>query len=119
VKLVGDFDERLGLGARYASSEDVDYILRAMREGVPGLYRPSEGFVAHPYRGHHEKAYYVGVVAVLAKHSFGGGTLPLLLRRFVLGAWLTVSGSLPPGEYIRGMRAAGHWIRHTADPVGR
>ncbi len=117
VAVVGDFDERLGLGARYASSEDVDYILRALRGGFVGVYRPSAAFVVHPYKRHHAAAYYVGVVAALSKHAFGGGTLPLLIRRIGLGTGLLLSGRLPLREYLRALRASGYWLRRSPDPT--
>ncbi len=111
IEAVGDFDELLGLGARYASSEDVDYILRALRHGIAGIYRPAEVFVEHPYKAHHPSAYYVGVVATLAKHALGGGTFFLLVRRMILGLGMTLRGSFPPAEYFQAIRAAGYWLR--------
>jgi len=116
IAVVGDFDERLGLGARYASSEDVDYILRALRHGFAGLYRPEHAFVEHPYKPHHSTAYYEGIVAALAKHARGGGTLPLLIRRFALGGGLVLGGRLAATDFFAAIRATPYWLRQRPDP---
>ena len=94
VKAVGAFDERLGLGARYASSEDLDFILRALRHRIAGVYRPAAAFVEHPYKPHSPSNYYVGIVATLAKHARGGGTFPLLIRRLIIGFGMISRGRL-------------------------
>lgn len=105
VRAVGDFDERLGLGARYGASEDSDYTIRALRLGAHGRYLP-ELQVAHPYKTHRPAEYYVGNVAVLAKHARGGVTLHSLVHRLVVGAGLVARGRLPAREYGRALLAA-------------
>jgi glycosyltransferase involved in cell wall biosynthesis len=106
VAAVGDFDERLGLGARYGAAEDTDYVLRALRLGARGAYRPREVFVAHPYKSHRPGQYYVGNVAVEAKHALGGGTCVRLARRLSSGPLLVMAGKITPRDYARAIWAA-------------
>lgn len=47
LEAVGNFDEEMGVGARWGSSEDVDYVLRMIEAGVRVLYLP-ELYVLHP-----------------------------------------------------------------------
>jgi glycosyltransferase involved in cell wall biosynthesis len=107
VSAVGDFDERLGLGARYGAAEDNDYVLRALRIGVKGAYWPREVFVEHPYKPHRPSQYYVGNVAVEAKHALGGGTCLLMARRLAIGLGLVLRRTLTPRDYLRAVWAAG------------
>jgi hypothetical protein len=102
---VGDFDERLGLGARYAASEDSDYAIRALGRGA-GRYDPGL-VVEHPYKAHRPAQYYVGNVAVLAKHAGRGAGFAALLHRLGVGAVWALRGRLPPRALARALRAAG------------
>jgi GT2 family glycosyltransferase len=97
VHRVGRFDERFGLGARYGSSEDTDYMLRVVAAGLRGVYNPSL-LVAHPYKPSRPAQYYRGNVAVLAKHARDGGTVVLLARRLAAGVLLTLRGLLSMGQ---------------------
>lgn len=110
VAAVGDFDERFGLGARYGASEDSDYVLRALRLGVGGAYRPREVFIEHPYKAHRPSQYYVGNVAVEAKHALGGGTCLQLARRLASGLVLVLRRTLTPRDYLRAVWAAGRLL---------
>ena len=51
VERIGAFDEALGLGpdARFGSGEEIDYLVRALRAGVPVEYDPAL-VVIHPVR---------------------------------------------------------------------
>jgi GT2 family glycosyltransferase len=106
VRRLGGFDERFGLGARYGSSEDTDYVLRALAQGFSGVYHP-QLLVEHPYKPHRPGEYYVGNVAVLAKHSLGGGTPVLLARRLASGLAHVLSRKIALREYTRALTAAG------------
>jgi GT2 family glycosyltransferase len=100
VRAVGDFDERLGLGARYGASEDSDYVLRALALGFGGVYDP-DALVEHPYKLGRVDEYYRGNVAVLAKHARTGGTALLLARRLATGVVLTARRRLAATMYLR------------------
>lgn len=107
VAAVGEFDERFGLGAVYGASEDSDYLLRALRQGVRGVYRPSEVFVEHPYKAELESKYYRGTLAVLAKHARHSRVASwLLVRRLVFGIALVVRRAIAPHEYGRAVWTA-------------
>jgi len=105
VRALGEFDERLGLGAAYGAGEDSDYALRALAAGFRGLYDPSI-VVQHPYKPGRPAQYYGGNVAVLAKHAKRGGTRALLARRLATGLLLTLQGRLEPPQYARLIRSA-------------
>jgi GT2 family glycosyltransferase len=47
IQKVGLFDEEMGVGGRYGSSEDVDYVLRALKAGIQLYYTP-ELYIYHP-----------------------------------------------------------------------
>jgi glycosyltransferase involved in cell wall biosynthesis len=47
IQKVGLFDEEMGVGGRYGSSEDVDYVLRAVEGGIT-IYYTSELIIYHP-----------------------------------------------------------------------
>jgi hypothetical protein len=107
VRAVGDFDERFGLGARLGSSEDADYVLRALEAGVSGLYSPQHVFVEHPYKSRRVNQYYVGNVAVLAKHACRQKRLVLsLIHRLSVGAGLAIRRELTVREYVRAIVVA-------------
>jgi hypothetical protein len=107
VRAIGKFDERLGLGAEYGASEDADYLLRALALGLTGVYRPLDVVVEHPYKPHRPAQYYVGNVAVLAKHARGRvGTRLLLGRRLLGGLLLAGRSQMPIAELRRAMRAS-------------
>jgi Glycosyl transferase family 2 len=106
VAALGAFDERFGLGARFGSAEDSDYMIRALAAGAPATYDPRV-LVLHPYKGHRHEAYFEGNVAVLAKHALGEGrTLGALLRRLAVGLVLLARRRLRPCTYIAALRAA-------------
>jgi hypothetical protein len=110
VTEVGDFDERLGLGAPYGAAEDTDYVLRALRLGAHGVYR-AEVFVAHPYKPHRASEYYVGNVAVEAKHALRGGTFVRLARRLGSGPVLALRRTITLRDFARALAAAGRLLR--------
>jgi GT2 family glycosyltransferase len=101
VAAVGNFDERFGLGARYGAAEDTDYVLRALRLGAQGSYAPRDIFVSHPYKADRQGQYYVGNVAVEAKHALGGGTGVRLARRLASGPVLMLRGQITARDYVR------------------
>jgi hypothetical protein len=106
VRAIGNFDERFGLGAPFGASEDTDYALRILAAGMRGRYRGDGQVVQHPYKASRPSQYYIGNVAVLAKHSRRGGTAVLLLRRLAYGALLAARGTIRPAEYLAALKAA-------------
>ncbi len=107
VRAIGDFDERLGLGAEYGASEDADYMLRALALGLAAAYRPLDIVVEHPYKPDRPAQYYVGNVAVLAKHARGHvGTRLLFGRRLLGGLLLAARSQIPVAELRRAVGAS-------------
>lgn len=83
-KDTGRFDPRFGVGAKYGSNEDADFVLSAIRNGSVILYTPAIQ-VWHPeveisgIALSKTRAYGVGFGAFVAKHSiFSCGVLLLL-----------------------------------------
>jgi hypothetical protein len=112
VRDVGFFDERLGLGAEYGASEDADYVLRALGAGHRGLWAPDDVLLLHEYKPGRASQYYLGNVAVLAKHAFGRPrTLWLLLRCFAYGGKLLARRAITPRDYARGLAVAARVLR--------
>lgn len=106
VAAVGDFDERFGLGARYGSAEDCDYVLRALEHGFAGRYEPQRIVVHHPYKAQRPAEYYVGDVALLAKHARNHPrAYAYLAYQLVLGLGYTISRAISPSQYGRALRA--------------
>ena len=71
------FDEKLGVGANYGSSEETDYIFRYLKLGYKALYIPEKIKVIHPNKGvnyddntDRQRAYYyaTGLGAFFNKH---------------------------------------------------
>jgi glycosyltransferase involved in cell wall biosynthesis len=110
IGAVGDFDERYGLGARFGASEDTDYVLRVLAAGFSGSYRGGRALVEHPYKSYRSAQYYIGNVAVLAKHAGRGGTAYLLLRRLLYGALLMAGRRISVHDYLRALRATGELV---------
>lgn len=111
---VGNFDERLGVGARYGSSEDVDVVLRALERGLRVVYRP-QVVVCHDYRVAWPSSYYVGNCAVLAKHVRQARVQVLLLRRLLGGVALVVRRQLSLADLGEAWRAV-RTVRQCALP---
>jgi hypothetical protein len=105
VQDVGAFDERFGVGGRYPSAEDADFLVRAIQRRWRCFYDPSL-VVGHPQREGLYKEHYVGNTALLAKHAL---RVPmarrLLARRLLSGARRTATGALPPTTYAVSLRA--------------
>jgi hypothetical protein len=102
---VGAFDERFGVGARYPSAEDADYLVRAIQRGWRCFYDPSL-VVGHRRREAPYGSHYVGGTALLAKHAVRVPIARRLLARSLLaGARRTASGALPAGTYAGTLRA--------------
>jgi O-antigen/teichoic acid export membrane protein len=107
VRAVGDWDVRFGLGATYGASEDADYALRFLALGFTGAYRPAEIVVEHPYKANRPAEYYLGNVAVLAKHARGCVAIKLLLaRRLAAGVALVLRSQMPRARFGQAVRAA-------------
>jgi hypothetical protein len=106
VTALGDFDERLGLGARFGSAEDCDYMIRALVAGARAVYDPGL-LVLHPYKRLRHEQYFAGSAAVLAKHAFGRGrTLSALFRRLAVGLVLLGRRQLHTSTYVAALAAA-------------
>jgi hypothetical protein len=107
VRAVGDWDVRFGLGATYGASEDADYAFRLLALGLTGAYRPADIVVEHPYKANRPAEYYLGNVAVLAKHARGCVAIKLLLaRRLAGGVTLVLRSQMPFARLGQAMRAA-------------
>jgi hypothetical protein len=105
VEAIGDFDETLGVGAVWGSSEDVDYLLRARRRKLSMRYMGTEVFVGHEYKAGNPAAYYPGNVAVLAKHRRDVVVIGYLLRRLLGGLLSVCLGRLPFAAYRKALSA--------------
>lgn len=112
VRAIGDFDERLGLGARYGASEDSDYVLRGLDLGFRGSYLGGgdEVLVLHPYKPARPGQYYVGNVAVLAIHARSPGGLVRLLRRLAVGLARTAQRQISSRDYLEAVLSAGRLL---------
>jgi glycosyltransferase involved in cell wall biosynthesis len=111
LRMIGDFDERYGLGAPFGASEDTDYALRALVLGLRCSYHGGAALVRHEYKPQRPAQYYLGNVAVLAKHARGGGTGYLLLRRLAHGALLTLARRISIRGYLRAVLTALRLLR--------
>ncbi|HWC86069.1 MAG TPA: hypothetical protein VG388_06000 [Solirubrobacteraceae bacterium] len=110
VAALGDFDERFGLGARFGSAEDSDYMIRALAVGARATYDPGL-IVLHPYKRHRHEQYFAGNVAVLAKHAFGPSrTLVDLLKRLAVGLLLVARRRLGANTYAAALGAAARML---------
>ena len=97
VERVGDFDERLGLGSPepWASGEEIDYLIRAVRAGARIAYDPSL-VVRHAVR---EDDARVGardgasVGYLLRKHDYPARVVARMLVRPLGGALVSARGS--------------------------
>jgi O-antigen/teichoic acid export membrane protein len=107
VRAVGDWDVRFGLGAMYGASEDADYALRFLALGFTGAYRPAGIVVEHPYKANRPAEYYLGNVAVLAKHARGRVAIKLLLaRRLAGGVALVLRSRMSLARFGQAVHAA-------------
>jgi GT2 family glycosyltransferase len=112
VRAIGPFDERLGLGAEYGASEDADYVLRALGAGYRGRWVPHDVLLLHEYKPGRPSRYYLGNVAVLAKHAFGRPpTVWLLARCFAYGLRLLARRAITARDYARGLAVAARMLR--------
>lgn len=101
LKQIGAFDERLGAGTKAGSSEDLDLLLRGLKEGMKIRYEPKV-LIGHGYHVAMSDRYYVGNVACLRKHSVRDLTiLGLLCKRLTGGALRVVRGAMPVETYIK------------------
>lgn len=103
--VIGEFDERLGVGTKLASAEDIDYALRIFSASRRSVVR-DEILV-----GHRDKLpglrgkYYPGSLFVLARHAHQGG-ITELLRKLAIGIYLVARGELPFGRYWYALSSA-------------
>lgn len=115
VRAVGPFDEQLGLGCEraWASGEEIELLVRALRGGAWLVYDPSL-VVLHPVKqltpeGDRALAWRDGasVGYILARHRFGMRTLARMVVRPVGGALLALGrldldGARTHGAVLRG-----------------
>jgi len=82
------FDEKLGLGSFFSSSEETDYLYSLLKKGYRGLYLPEKIYVYHPQKGlnfknqeDQERAYKysLGMGAFYKKHLIEGKDLSLII----------------------------------------
>ena len=100
VREVGQMDPGLGVGTPLGSSEDVDYLLRALGTGATGCYDGAI-VVGHAYAPASGR-YWAGSVSVLARYVRSHRTGWLLARRLALGALMVTRRQLPLGDFLRG-----------------
>jgi GT2 family glycosyltransferase len=101
VDRVGAFDERLGLGASepWSSGEEIDYLLRAIRDGARIEYDPSL-VVRHPIGADDPKVGFrdgASVGYLLRKHGYPARTRGRMLVRPLGGALVSI-GRGDPGR---------------------
>lgn len=109
TEAVGGFDESLGLGAGspWGAGEDIDYPLRAMRQGFRLAYVP-DLHVIHPQQGTAERtrqrtfSYAAGFGRVCRKHGYPAWFMAYHLCRSLAGALVGLSTGRPT-------RARMHW----------
>jgi GT2 family glycosyltransferase len=120
VERVGGFDERLGLGANepWASGEEIDYLVRAVRGGARIEYDPSLVVRHAPGADDAPTGYRDGasVGYLLRKHGYPARTTARMLVRPLGGALVSLGrGDLGRARYylasfrgrLRGLRAKG------------
>lgn len=104
------FDQRLGLGAKVGSAEDLDLVLFLIRESAVGFYF-DDLRVFHPYKPQRDGEYFEGSIAALSKYF---GKIPLArysaFRRLIKGLLLAVAGKLPLRQVVNGFSFfRGNW----------
>lgn len=107
------FDESFGLGAELGSSEDSEFLFRAVLGGFHGRYLgKSELLSLHPYKDHRPAEYYRGNLAVLARYARRSPLVAgLLLRRLLGGVAGMVRGRLPAKEFLLALRMTVEMVR--------
>jgi len=97
------FDERLGLGAKVGSAEDLDLALNLIVRGCQGSYS-TDIRVLHPYKPQRVNEYFEGSVAVLSKYF---GKIPharfSATRRIINGFVMSFGGRLPFAQAWRSL----------------
>lgn len=113
---LGLFDERFGAGAPFVSAEDTDFLVRALKAGVPVQYEPS--IVVRHFHGRRlvddarklSAGYSFGDGALFAKHAL---TTPFIVRAMA-GAVVRTALDLvkPSHDPIIGKRKHLFRLRH-------
>jgi glycosyltransferase involved in cell wall biosynthesis len=110
VDRVGAFDERLGLGSTepWTSGEEIDYLVRAIRDGARIQYDPTL-VVRHRLRADDAKIGFrdgASVGYLLRKHGYPARTTARMLLRPIGGALLSVGRGNPAGAryYVASLR---------------
>jgi len=97
------FDERLGLGAKVGSAEDLDLVLTLLRQGNKGIFT-QDLRVCHPHKPQRAGEYFEGSIAALSKFY---GFIPMArysaLRRTIKGLILATLGKLQVKQALRGV----------------
>jgi GT2 family glycosyltransferase len=97
IEQVGSFDEELGVGAYWGSSEDVDYVLRSIEEGFRVFYHPKL-VIWHPNSNQEE----CGASALEKLHKYAMGT-GRVIRKHDYPIWFIVY------VVMRSLLAAAYW----------
>lgn len=107
VEDAGDFDERLGIGAPINGGEDLDYALRALA-CMNGQATLSDRVLV----GHRDRLpwvrsrYFAGSLFALSRAARARpALLPQVLRKLLVGLWLTMLREMTPGDLARQVRA--------------
>jgi hypothetical protein len=89
------FDEKLGLGTKIGSAEDLDLVLDMLSRGLKGIHS-LEVRIGHPKKNR-SMEYFPGSVAVLRKYSrHWPSAWILIIRRLVHGLLFMFQGKLKP-----------------------
>jgi hypothetical protein len=107
VKSGAMFDENLGVGTPIDGGEDTEYALSAHVRGGLSLYLPAE-VIGHRDKNSRLRAkYYRGGLVAIARHARREMRIGVeLVRKFLVGVWLVLSGQLSPAAFARAVGAA-------------
>jgi hypothetical protein len=117
ARVVGKFDESLGLGTNVGNGEDTDYAIRAF------LASPRTIWIDAPLVGHRDSSralrrhYFAGDLIVLARHArTSGSVVGPLLRKAAIGGYYAATGQMSVTEVVRASTVAVRTLFRGAPP---
>jgi len=124
AQAVRSFREDIGPGTSspYQSGEDLEYLIRAVRSGLPVWYEPALS-VFHPYIGDRGRllrttyAYALGVGFVLRLHDYSWAVLVGCVARSLCRAAIQLCKSDREGARIYALRAKGQFRGYAFPPT--
>ena len=106
AKMVGRFDEDLGVGATLMGGEDTDYAIRAHYAAR------DRRFVDAPVVGHRDPdlqfrtSYYPGSLKAVTRYALKSSAgFAAAARKIAVGGWYVASGRMPFRNYLGALRA--------------